>query len=465
LGPLKESDFRRRIDDQIKSFPNNSRKKAKTIANWRTEISALFSMVKTSEGRTEPTAIARQLAESEDLIEFFRIFLFKFQYPGGHVKPHEAAKMIRRGIRFLPAQFLIRVMQAGQQLIDDGATFGITPAEATHLVFNDLRVTASRELSPEDIAKQILKNRKDGTRYERGGDMVRYAKDILDYMEIADLVAHRIATDMYSLNPRSLATSITIAEKATAFNGYEHLYGSEPSARDVAACQLKWTEFASDISDVPDLAGDLSEVLALGNDGLPESINRDFLREITEVQKRGSSNEIGRIGEAIARQHERNRLRLVGRPDLARKVRKIPDGLGVGYDVKSYEGVRDGVVDIQRLIEVKTTRKRSRKPFLSFKMTSNEWVAAYEHSNHYFVYRILLSSGGPRMFVIRNPFQRYVDREINMIPRKGAEVTCSEKAGVWEELPHFRTRYLTSESNDTIAPSGKADHGLSCLRQ
>lgn len=395
-------------------------------------------MVRTSDGWTEPTAIARQLAESQDLIEFFRIFLFKFQYPGGHVKPREAADMIRSGVRFLPAQFLIRVLQAGQQLIDDGATFGITPAEATHLVFNDLRVTASQELSPEDVAKQILENRKRRTRYGRGGDKVRYAKDILDYMEIADLVTHRIATDTYFLNPRSLAISITIANRATAFTGYEHLYGSKPSAREVAACQLKWIEFASAISGVPDLAGDISEVLALSSDGLTESINQDLLRVITEART-GSSHEIGRVGEAIAIQHERNRLRELGRPNLAPKVKKIPDHHGVGYDLKSYEGVQDGIVNVQRLIEVKTTRKKSRKPFLSFKMTTNEWVAAYEYRDYYFVYRIFLSSAGPRMFVIRNPFQRYVDREISMTPRNGAEITCLPKAGIWEELHFFES--------------------------
>jgi len=432
LGPLEESEFNRRLDDQIRLFPGNLQKSAKTIANWRTEISALFSMMRTDEGITRPTATATRLAESQDLIEFFRFFLFRFQYPGGHVKAHEAAEMIGRGVRFLPAQFLIQVLIAGQELREDGFPFGISPAEATHLIFNDLRVTASTEIAPRQVATTILDNRKRWTRYDRDGDVVRYAKDLLDYMVYADLATYRPATDTYSLNPLSIAASIAIAEHSGLFTGYDHLYGSVPSSREVAECELEWVDFASAVENAPDLAGGLDEILAISADSSTKAVDTILLQGIANALQ-GNANDIGRIGEAVAIAHEQNRLNALGRRDLAPRVVKIPERFGVGYDLNSFEGTQEQSVDTPRLVEVKTTRSRSRRLFMSFKMTPNEWAVA-RNSLNYFVYRILLSPEGPSLFVIPNPFQKYVDGDLAMVPRDGAEITYTEDAGAWQDL-------------------------------
>lgn len=432
LGTLEESDFNNRLDDQIRLFPGNLKKSAKTIANWRTEISALFSMMRTDDGVTRPTSIATRLAESQDLIEFFRFFLFRFQYPGGHVKPHEAAEMIGRGVRFIPAQFLIQVLIAGQELRDDGFPFGITPAEATHLIFNDLRVTASKEISPRQVAMAILDNRRRLTRYDRSGDVVRYAKDVLDYMIYADLATYRPATDSYSLNPVSVAASIAIAERSELFRGYDHLYGMVPSSRDVAESEGEWIDFASTVADIPDLAGGIDEILAISADSSTRSVDAVLMQGIANALQ-GNANDIGRIGESVAIAHEQNRLCAIGRSDLAPRVVKIPERFGVGYDLNSFEGSREQSVDTPRLVEVKTTRSRSRRLFMSFKMTPNEWAVA-RNSRNYFVYRILLSPEGPSLFVIPNPFQKYVDGDLAMVPRDGAEITYSDDAGEWQEL-------------------------------
>jgi hypothetical protein len=432
LGTLEESDFNRQLDEQIRLFPGNLQKKGKTIANWRTEIDALFSMMRTEEGITRPTPTATRLAASQDLIDFFRFFLLRFQYPGGHLKPQEASKMIGRGIRFHPAKFLIQVLIAGQELRDDKFPFGITPAEATHLIFNELRVTASMGFTPRQIAATILANRKKSVRYNRDGDVVRYAKDLLDYMIYADLATYRPATDSYSLNPLSIASAVAIAERSELFSGYEHLYGSAPTAREVRECQLDWVDFASSTDSAPDLAGDLNEILAISADSSTIAIDAVLLQGIANALE-GNANDIGRIGEAVAIAHEQNRLFMLGRNDLAPRVVKIPERFGVGYDLNSFEGTKEESVDTPRLVEVKTTRSRSPRLFMSFKMTPNEWAVA-RNSRNYFVYRILLSPEGPSMFVIPNPFQRYVDGDLVMVPRDGAEITYTEESGIWQDL-------------------------------
>jgi hypothetical protein len=93
----------------IRSYPGNYEKATKTIHNWRTEISALFGLIKTQNDFSEPGFYAKLLAQNEDLIEFFRYFLFTFQYPGGHIKPQKIAEQIQHGVEFHPAKFIIEL--------------------------------------------------------------------------------------------------------------------------------------------------------------------------------------------------------------------------------------------------------------------------------------------------------------------------------------------------------------------
>jgi hypothetical protein len=52
----------------------------------------------------------------------------------------------------------------------------------------------------------------------------------------------------------------------------------------------------------------------------------------------------------------------------------------------------------------------------------------------YFIYRIIISEGDLRMFVIRNPYELERSGAIQMTPRNGAEITYTEEAGFWEEI-------------------------------
>jgi len=69
---------------------------------------------------------------------------------------------------------------------------------------------------------------------------------------------------------------------------------------------------------------------------------------------------LGRAGEEMVVEFERNRLRRAGRDDLAEDVRWVSDRDGdhLGYDIRSFE------IDGQdRLLEVKTTNGRARTRF------------------------------------------------------------------------------------------------------
>lgn len=429
LGSIPTANFNRQLDAAIKLFPGNAAKVEKTIANWRTEISTLFGMMRSESGMTSPTRTAMRLAQNQDLIEFFRHFLLTFQYPGGHVKPQEAAEMIRAGVKFHPASFVIDVLLAGQKIKD---SFGISAAETTHLILNDLRVTAQHNLNPEDVAGTIIANRKSRAEYVRDGDVIRYAKDILDYMVNADLLVYRPATDTFYLKPSSISAALALRNSAAIFDGYDHLYQKNPTSNEVSECQLKWIDFVNSDRSIAGFSDDIAEILAFTSEHSSQPIDTLFLEGIKKALD-GNANDIGRIGEALAIAHEQNRLRAIGRDDLIDRVRKIPEHFGVGYDIKSFEGQLGDSADTPLYVEVKTTRSRSKNLLMSFKMTPNEWVVC-ERNPAYCIYRILLTPEGPSLFVIRNPHEKYVRGLIGMTPRDGAEITYTAECGNWEEF-------------------------------
>lgn len=71
----------------------------------------------------------------------------------------------------------------------------MTKFEICHCVFNDLRCTRDNQ-DVSIVWNRIKENRKKGITYDQTGDVIRYAGDIIDYMEIANLLVE--------LNPRFL---------------------------------------------------------------------------------------------------------------------------------------------------------------------------------------------------------------------------------------------------------------------
>ena len=185
IGKTEHADFKDKLNIAIKLFPGNAIKAPKTINNWRTEISALLGLIEYDDNFSSPSKMAIQLNQKQDLAEFFKFFCFKFQYPGGHLKPQEVSWMLQRGIKFKPAKYILSVLNLATTSSPN--TVGLSKEEVTHCIFNDLRVTRDNR-DPKTTLDLILSNRSNGTTYDTGGDVIRYAGDILDYMELANLL-------------------------------------------------------------------------------------------------------------------------------------------------------------------------------------------------------------------------------------------------------------------------------------
>ena len=93
---------------------------------------------------------------------------------------------------------------------------------------------------------------------------------------------------------------------------------------------------------------------------------------------------LGKAGELLVVQHEKDELIKAGREDLAEKVIHIAantGGDGAGYDVLSYSATGD-----EKHIEIKTTRSGDKNT--KFFITSNEVAFSRSHPETFYLYRI-----------------------------------------------------------------------------
>jgi len=418
----------------IRAYPGNAQKDKKTINNWRTEITALFGLIKKNSGNSEPGTYARMLCDHEDLIEFFRYFLLTFQYPGGHIKHQNIGKQIQAGVKFHPAKFIIDLFFEGQKILGDEKQFSITSWELTSLVFNDLRVTAHGQRSASDIAQIVLENRARKITYDKKGDVIRYAQDILDYLELADILTKRVNTNSYYFKNQGQEAALKISQRAELFTGYDKFYGlKNPDIQEINEVKDDWIAFVNKDRLSEAFTGDILSILETEDEGFNSQV--EGLMESILKALVGDARDIGRAGESVVISHEVERLIGLSRNELAKRVTKIPDHLGVGYDILSFEGLaKDELAELNRYIEVKSTRSKRKLVNYSFTLTPNEWSAARSLGDTYFVYRLIISEGALRMFVIKNPYEQERLGTISMIPRNGAEISYTEAAGYWEEL-------------------------------
>lgn len=430
LGEMKKIDFKEKINNAIRLFPGNSNKAQKTIDNWRTEISSFFGLIQRNENDSInfPSVMAKKLADEQDLIQFYKYFLFYFQYPGGHLKSQENKKLINSNVLFKPANYIIKVLEQGEKTTKN--RFFITKAELTHCIFNDLRVT--RDNRPvQEVVTLLLDNRKSKVNYDWSGDIIRYAGDILDYMEIADLLVSHDGQKFY-INNTEKEVIASFIENDVKCDVYSSFYNKqELKTIDLTNIIPKWFDYVNTDLHEGLFKTDLYKYL-----GLEEASYKNLVQEaINDFHTKISNNEevktkeIGDFGEGLILGHEKMRIKNGGREDLLHLIQKIPTQFAVGYDISSVE-----LDKMKRYIEVKTTVSRKKINYFNFHLTPNEWDTASTLKDSYFVYRLSITKGGTELRMLKNPVDLYKADKIKMSPRDGADIRFNNDVSEEVEL-------------------------------
>jgi hypothetical protein len=132
-----------------------------------------------------------------------------------------------------------------------------------------------------------------------------------------------------------------------------------------------------------------------------EDIER-LVRKFNPVERDFRNRKLGREGEELVFQFERERLKHRDRPDLAKKIRWISeeDGDGAGYDILSFDEKGK-----ERFLEVKTTVGSDTTPFY---ITRNELSLSSERPEAFRLCRVFDFSMRPRMFELAPPLENFV---------------------------------------------------------
>ena len=422
LGNMDVEEYRTRLNSLIRLYPENAVKNIKTINNWRTEISALFGFYieDKNTGITRTGNIAYLLDKEQDLVQFFKYYLIKFQYPGGHLKPEKNKEIIDAGIRFKPAQYILKVLFSAYST--KKKNFAITKEEATHCIFNDLRTTRDNR-NPEDTVALIEKNRKSKFEYEHGGDINRYAGDILDYMVLANLLYE--SHGYYYLNHTEMSAIMSFINDTSFFKSYDKYYGKDCKVSELNDIEIDWFNYVNDGLDNKLFRTELS---TYSKDN--PSFDNEAKGKIDEILYKGATTkDIGDLGESLIIGHEKTRLVNLGREDLIHLVKKIPTSLAVGYDIQSIDEDMG-----KRYIEAKTTISCKPLKLLSFCLTDNEWNTAASLNDRYFVYRLIINKYERTIYIIQDPVRKFKQDKISMSMNKGANITFKESVAEKKEL-------------------------------
>lgn len=426
LGMLEKEQF----DDLLEKIIRESSLKKlteKTIRNQRTEMIRLFGLVKYVDGLAVPGNRLILLAQSQDTPRFFKSFCKQFQFPGGFLKPDKISSMVIAGVKFKPAQYILRLMMVAESKYGE---FGINAAEAAHFIFNDKRVTVEKE-EPLNVIERIREIRNKGIKTDGTSDVIRYARDFLNYMVEANLMFE--FKGIYTINNREKRAIHSILRDKEFFDEYSRVIKKDGTwdKDEFKDVDLKWAEwFADEIEDknleTPTAA------LVKDDANYPEQWKkiREILEQKDSKTRGGALKEIGDEGEKIVYEYEKEIVGIT-RKDLKHLVMLVSGKTSLGYDiisVQANEGRR------KKYIEVKTTKKNYEPEVeIPFTISINEWSVAEQHRDDYFIYRVIITKQGVSIFSIQNPVLQ--DKEGNLMAEPiGFKVVYSKKSGEYLNL-------------------------------
>ena len=453
IAKITEKDskeFAVELNNAIRHYPGNGEKTDKTINNWRTEISSIFGLLEFDDEKTKPGYRARHLAQYQDMVEFFKMFLFSFQYPGAHIKVQSCFDQIRNGVKFKPAKYILLLLQYAESTT--GKREYITKAEACHCIFNDLRCTRDCE-HVSVVWDRIIKNRENGVEYDEKGDTIRYAGDILDYMEIANLLVCYDHKHFYSNEKREPKAVKAFIESDLWFGDYDYLYSlissdSEPDNPEriklyygeINKHYNSWYHYINQRTEGVDFRTNLLSLLSGSDEEFIKKKEKTLSSFYNTLSEKGikKAKETGDLGEDMIYIHECKRVRNLGRSDILHIIKPIPTSLAVGYDIQSVEPT-NRIKYKKRYIEVKTTLTHAvvRNTNYRFHLTPNEISTAETVRDSYYVYRLIISGNNAKLFIIQNPVELFEQGIITMTDNNGADVsfdTRNARVGSFEEL-------------------------------
>jgi len=383
--PSPKQDFDAAFNESLhRYFPAAAKK---TLDNHRTEIAGkLFGMFWTNSlGITDITARTEKLLLDNDQPSFFKDICAKIQFPSGMDQQYEDS--INLNIKLLPCKFVLEIIK----LAENNKIY-LNKTEIGYYVLNNLDVMTAKANPTEVLAEINLARRNKIVRKialdgHASSWAMQHITELINYLELANLVIE--SDGLLFLNHKEDKSIEFILTRTfdNAFNIYKYDLSNPESKKEML---VDWTEFYGQLSTQN-----------------PQILQTSLSALITENSPqftKGTDHELGQEGEVYIFNLEKKRVSELF-PLLLNKVLLLASQRGIGYDIQSVfaEGSNP---DRTMQIEVKSTKRVTQATnafWDSVTMTRNEWVAAEQFTETFFIYRVYFTQSGPMVFVIQNP--------------------------------------------------------------
>jgi hypothetical protein len=399
ICPIPAKQFDETFDKKLSHYIKDDKK---TIKNHRTEnVDKLLGMYFEKDGIIYISERTKKFLEDNDQPAFFKSVCYKFQQPNGSQKILTTTReKIENGISFKPYHFILSLLKTAttKKVI-------LTKNEVAYYVLNALEVLQGK-VSVDEVLNEILKDRE--KRIEKKVDTSRnyawgyqHINEQYDYLELANLI--RKDGKHIWLNARELSSIdffIEDLKRPLAIDFSKFNLDRKGASKEV---ELEWQSYFGGLTEAEE------EKFATTIDSLEEALPTDELQKTPSI----STIELGDEGENFVLQIERDLVKAFN-PRLVNKVNFHGKQRGLGYDITSIEASRNKKYpEYLRYIEVKATKRVHPPDFTdtldTINLTRNEWVAAEQQSNHFYIYRIYFTTKGTFINIINDPVKKNED--------------------------------------------------------
>lgn len=395
ICPITKDKFNEAFDRKLSEFIKDDEK---TIRNHRTEnVSKLLGMYYEKEGIIYKSRRTNKFLKDNDQPAFFKSICFRFQQPNGSQKIGTIMNKVSNDIQFKPYHFILALLKLAYE-----NSITLRKSEIAYYALNSLEVLQGK-VSFNNVFNMIMNDR-----HNNSVKMIRQTKaysyhmqhinEQFDYLELANLVRkNSVNIWINTREMRSIDYFIDNLDEPLMFD-FNNYHLSNPKE-----LILDWQEYYGYISH------EESDFLYTNISSLKS------LEPTTEkpFDLYTSTLEIGEEGENFVLEIEKDIVKSFN-PRLVNKVNYHGKMKGLGYDITSIEAGRDKAnPEFIRYIEVKATKRVSPPSFTNtldtINLTRNEWVAAEQHSKHFYIYRIYFTSEGTYVNIINDPIKKNND--------------------------------------------------------
>lgn len=417
ICPCDVDDFEQRFNNAFSRYLPESARIKKTLDNHRTEISGkLFGMYYASEdGKVYISERTQKYLEDNDQPAFFKDICYKMQFPNGMQKSNTVQERIDNDICVRPNAFLLKFLRVAKD-----AGLDISKDDIGYYILNSKDVLQGKA-NPYEILEVIANDKKNGVQRKiivpgkASSYTMQHINEQINYLELANLV--RVTDDKrVFLNPKeSDVIDIFIEgwDKKPEFDVASYDMTTVESKKEF---QYAWDAYYARLSAY-------ASRFCTSVDALSYDIDPKEEQDKQEAKKDNRMNltEFGDEGEAIVLAYEKDRVTAFNR-HLANKVIAMGKQRGIGYDIQSVIAEPGDRAEFVKLIEVKST-KRLTCPDVSdnlwvdtLNVTRNEWVAAQQYKDMYYIYRVYFTKSGITMFILSNVADKLNDGRMQATP-------------------------------------------------